>query len=91
MDSIEDMRKLAPEVALQMLKQAKGPEWTLNWRPHCKQTQIPCTSGLHRMDKTDYGFRCRFCGNVIGFHLERLSDSPLNNPDYKPGQTKKYF
>lgn len=92
MDSIEDMRRIAPEEALQMTKDAKGSTWYEDWRPYCAQQQVPCNSRLNRMDKTDYGFRCRFCGNVIGFHLKRLKESPLNDAKYvAPSQIKKYY
>lgn len=31
-----------------------------------------------RMISTDYGFKCPSCGNMIGFNLTRLKESPLN-------------
>lgn len=35
-----------------------------------------------RMISTDYGFRCPSCGNMIGFNLTRLQESPLNKRNY---------
>lgn len=30
----------------------------VNWRPYC----LACTT-IYRMEKTDYGYRCKCCGN----------------------------
>lgn len=83
MQTCEDMQKLSEEEKLEMTKNAKGGTWDPAWRPYCLQKQVPCPSGLLRMDRMNFGFRCRRCGNIIGFDLKRLKESPLNSPNYK--------
>lgn len=63
---------------LEILKVAKGGIWYEGWAPYCTQHVTKCNSRLMRMERTSYGFRCRFCGNMIGWDLERLVESPLN-------------
>lgn len=43
-------------------------------RPYC----MMCNRS-DRMVSEPYGFRCPQCGNMIGFNLKRLKESPLNN------------
>lgn len=76
----DDMRALSKETQDEMTKAACSGTWHPAWRPYCLQVQVPCDAGLLRMDRTDYGFRCRRCGNIIGFDLKRLRESPLNGP-----------
>lgn len=84
------MQELTEEQKVEMTKFAKGPTWDPTWRPYCVQKQVPCKSGLLRMDRMNFGFRCRVCGNIIGFDLKRLRESPLNEKDYKaPSETYK--
>jgi hypothetical protein len=67
---------LSEEEKLSIVKAAKGGSWYYGWKPYC---MIPtCKSGLVRMAPTAYGFRCSSCGNMIGFDLKRLAESPLN-------------
>lgn len=50
-----------------------------DWNPYCCNNKIPCRSGaMNRMEKTQDGWKCIFCGLVIGKHLFRLPD---NNRD----------
>lgn len=64
---------LPEDVKLEMLKEAKMGSWYDDWKPYC------CTcSTMNRMIQEDYGFKCRSCGNLIGWDLYRLVDSPLN-------------
>ncbi len=80
----EFMQALSPEQQLEMTKEAKGGSWDPKWRPYCTQEQVPCSSGRLRMDRMNFGFRCRICGNIIGFDLTRLKESPLNDKNYQP-------
>lgn len=56
------------------LKEAKGGTWYDGWRPYC----MMCNRS-DRMVSEPYGFKCPQCGNMIGFNLKRLKESPLNN------------
>lgn len=59
---------------LKRLKEAKSGTWyDDNWRPYC----LMCNT-MSRMSRRKYGFRCECCGNMIGWNLTRLKDSPLN-------------
>lgn len=49
-------------------------EWKDGWRPYC----MMCNRS-DRMVSEPYGFKCPQCGNMIGFNLKRLKESPLNN------------
>jgi hypothetical protein len=57
----------------------------LTYSPYCimmKGEQYSnCTSP--RMTKQPYGWKCPDCGNMIGFNMERLEESPFNNPDHE--------
>lgn len=64
---------LAEDMKLALLKTAKLGTWYDDWRPYC----MMCST-MSRMTKHPYGFRCKSCGNMIGWNLMRLSDSPLN-------------
>ena len=76
MKTIQDNIKLSQEERLKLLKDAKGSPWYDGWKPYCC---VPnCTSRLNRMVETEYGFRCSYCGNMIGWDLGRLQESPLN-------------
>ena len=67
---------LSEEEKLSLLKEAKGGTWYDGWRPYCC---VPhCNSRLNRMLQESYGFKCQSCGNLIGWNLERLKESPLN-------------
>lgn len=65
-----------------LLKEAKMGTWYDGWKPYC----LNCSTA-GRMTLMPYGFKCegngdwfgrRGCGNMIGFDLERLIESPLN-------------
>lgn len=58
---------------LEILMDAKGSDWYDGWKPYC----LNCST-MARMHEENYGFRCGGCGNMIGFDLFRLTDSPLN-------------
>lgn len=74
LETIEENRKLSETEKLNRLKKVKGGTWYDGWRPYC----LNCSSS-DRMQQTDFGFRCPCCGNLIGFNLTRLQESPLNN------------
>lgn len=74
LETIEENLKLSEEEKLSRLKKAKGGTWYDGWRPYC----LNCSTS-ERMVATNYGFKCLCCGNLIGFNLTRLKESPLNN------------
>lgn len=78
MKTIADNHKLTPQEALEQTKKAKGGDWYEGWLPFCVQEQVPCNS-MSRMRPMSYGFKCDTCGNMIGYDLTRLKESPLNN------------
>lgn len=73
METIQENIKLSQEEKLRRLKEAKDGTWYDGWKPFC----MMCSYN-DRMISTDYGFRCPSCGNMIGFNLTRLQESPLN-------------
>ncbi len=79
METVEENIALSDEEKLARLKEAKGGTWYDDWKPYCVQSHIPCGSRLNRMVKMPYGFRCLYCGNMIGWNGHRLKESPLNN------------
>lgn len=83
MNTIAYNLSLSEDEKLRQLKEGNLGTWYDGWRPYCTQSQVPCKSGLHRMDRMPYGFRCAFCGNMIGFNLHRLKESPLNTQPMK--------
>lgn len=60
----------------ELYKEIEKAEVDLNarWRPYC----MMCNRS-DRMVSEPYGFKCPQCGNMIGFNLKRLKESPLNN------------
>lgn len=74
METVQENINLSDEEKLRRLKEAKGGTWYDGWKPYC----CMCSTSI-RMDSQPYGFRCRMCGNMIGFNLTRLQESPLNN------------
>lgn len=79
MISIEESAALPDDVKLTMLKKAKIGTWKEGWRPYC----LCCSTNL-RMNETNYGFCCLSCGNMIGWDLQRLLESPLNQTQERP-------
>lgn len=73
METVAENESLSEAEKLERLKLAKGGSWYDGWKPYC----MPCP-GLHRMSPKPYGFECQRCGNMIGFNLTRLRESPLN-------------
>lgn len=82
MKSVAQMQALPEHEKLRLLKEAKGGTWYDGWRPYC----IKCNT-LGRMTQMEYGFKCEGkddwfrrpgCGNMIGWDLKRLKESPLN-------------
>lgn len=71
----DESAALPEETKLQTLKESKGSPWYDGWTPYCL---VPACRGLGRMERRPYGFECPGCGNLIGFDLVRLDDSPLN-------------
>jgi hypothetical protein len=69
---------IAPEVALETLKQAKGFTLYEGWKPFC----MACPT-FDRMSQQPYGFQCSSCQNMIGWDLCRLDDSPLNHLTFR--------
>ena len=75
--SVAGMSALSDEAKLEMLKAGKGGEWYDGWAPYCLQCDT-----MQRMGKKEYGFSCSNCMNMIGWHMYRLTESPLNDPSY---------
>lgn len=73
MKTIKDNIQLTKEERLQTLKLAKGGTWYDNWKPYC----LTCST-MNRMEQKEFGFKCNTCGNLIGWDLTRLLESPLN-------------
>lgn len=74
--SSEESAALPEGIKLKTLKEAKPGTWYDGWTPYC--TQQFCRTNPRMINKP-YGFKCPDCGNMIGFNLLRLTDSPLNN------------
>ena len=73
METIKYNSTLSSEEKLNRLKEAKGGTWYDGWKPYC------CVCSYNgRMISQEYGFKCPHCGNMIGFNLQRLQESPLN-------------
>lgn len=79
MKTIADNIAIPIEKRLDLIKKAKGGSWYDGWTPYCTQVNKPCPSRLRRMEPTDYGYCCKYCGDMIGFDLKRVQESPLNN------------
>lgn len=73
METVEDNLNLSSSEKLERVKEAKGGTWYDGWKPYC----MMCSYG-GRMDEMPYGYKCPKCGNMIGFSLTRLKESPLN-------------
>jgi len=73
-ETVQDNIALSSEEKLLRLKEAKGGTWYDGWKPYCVMCSYNC-----RMDPMPCGFKCPSCGNMIGFNLTRLQESPLNN------------
>lgn len=73
METVKDNINLSEEEKLRRLKEAKDGIWYDGWKPYC----MMCSYN-GRMDSMQYGFKCPSCGNMIGFNLTRLRESPLN-------------
>ena len=73
MESVLDNTSLSKEEQARRLKKAKMGTWYNGWRPYC----VHCSFN-GRMTPKEYGFECPSCGNMIGFNLNRLKESPLN-------------
>ncbi len=81
--------QMTAEQKKEMLAKAQemsGASKNPNWRPYC----LTCTT-FDRMNSQPYGFKCRKCGNEIGFDLQRVEESPLNNhtPAPQPQRLKQ--
>lgn len=73
METVQENINLSDEEKLKRLKKAKGGTWYDGWQPYC------CMCHYNgRMTPMSYGFCCPCCGNMIGFNLTRLKESPLN-------------
>lgn len=72
-NTITNHTALSDSERLEMLKKAKGGTWYDGWHPYCGMC-----SYNGRMIGRDYGFQCPKCGNMIGWNLMRLKESPLN-------------
>lgn len=70
---------LSEEEKLAVLRKAKerSGTWYDGWKPYCVHTLKKCDARLNRMQQRDYGFQCTSCGDMIGFDLVRLVESPL--------------
>ena len=52
-----------------------------SWRPYCCTTKRECDSGLRRMDRHYYGFKCSVCGNTCNWECESIEDPEPSKPD----------
>lgn len=80
METVLENQNLSDEEKFERTKTAKGGTWYDGWQPYC----MTCST-MARMRSESYGFRCTHCGNMIGFNLHRLQESPLNRFDDKEG------
>ena len=77
MKTVAEMRAVPESERLAIIKEAKGGSWyDDNYTPYCVHYVCKCTSP--RSIKTDYGFVCPDCGNMSGWDMKRLKESPLN-------------
>ena len=78
-NTIEYNETLTAKVRLAATKKGKGGTWySDHWQPYCVTSSgVKCS--MPRMAQRSYGFECLDCGNMIGFNLQRLEESPLNN------------
>lgn len=76
MKTIKENVSLSEEEKMKRLEEAKGSKLYKGWKPYCMICDY-----RERMESMPYGFKCPKCGNIIGFDLERLKESPLNNMD----------
>ena len=76
METKEYNENLPESTKMSLLMKAKGSTWYDGWVPYCVHYVKKCSSP--RMIRETYGFRCPDCGNLLGFNLERLKESPLN-------------
>lgn len=73
LETREENIKLSEEEKLRRLKNKNGIIYCM------------CCNYSGRMEQKDYGFKCPYCGNEIGYNLMRLQESPLNNLEYVKG------
>jgi len=73
MKTIAEYEAISEEERLKILKEAKGGTWYDGWQPYC----TTCST-IMRMKSENYGFSCDHCGNMIGYDLCRVVESPLN-------------
>lgn len=73
LETVKENEQLSIEEKMRRVKEAKGGTWYNNWKPYC----CAC-SYSDKMIPMPYGFRCPECGNMIGWNLTRLQESPLN-------------
>lgn len=73
METIRENQLLSDEEKKSRLKNAKIGEVYDGWTPYCMMYKKS-----PRMISMNYGFVCPDCGNMIGFNLTRLQESPLN-------------
>ena len=73
METKAENEALTDAEKLERLKKAKLGTWYDGWQPYC----LMCDT-MARMTKMSYGFQCGKCGNMIGWNLTRLAESPLN-------------
>ena len=79
LETQEFNESLSPEEKLRRRKEAKGGTWyDDNYTPYCM-----CCKKMPRTVSQPYGFKCPNCGNMIGHNMNRLAESPLNNPEYR--------
>lgn len=84
METLKQNIDLPEKEKLRRLKEAKGGTWYDGWRPYC----MMCNRS-DRMVSEPYGFKCPQCGNMIGFNLKRLKESPLKIVWKETGDDKR--
>lgn len=70
--TIEESEALPSEVKNKLLSDALGQRGN-DIPPHCT-----CIKTVERLQLKSYGFKCNSCGEILGFDLVRLKESPFN-------------
>jgi len=75
MSTVEKESSRTEDEKLSLLKEAKMGTWYDGWKPYCVSDKC---KRMPRMDRKAHGFTCPACGNIIGWNLCRLQESPTN-------------
>ncbi|PCJ55976.1 MAG: hypothetical protein COA79_20415 [Planctomycetota bacterium] len=90
-NTVEYNETLTVKERLSAMRKSRGGAWCSgHWKPRCMtSTDAKCTTP--RMDHRSYGFECPDRGNMIGFNLQRLEESPFYKKTQKtaPGNAPR--